>query len=148
MCGYGSCFFSWRKIVAFLICRLYDEDLFSGKRVMNTAKIIASSLLILLLSVVVVFAGSGKIVARGQGIEVTGSDVKVMKRIAGGEGHPSAKSLLEGTLRMKLFAAEARQESLSCLVAEGKSGFDQDFALAQCYLEARLTAMKVKDEAV
>jgi len=115
---------------------------------MNVVRIITASLLILLLSAVTAFTGMDKVLARGQGVEVTDSDVKAMKRIAGGGGHPTAKALVEGTLRMELFAAEARREGLPCPAAEEKKGFDQVFALAQCYMEAKLAAMTVKDDAV
>ena len=93
-------------------------------------------------------AGSERIVARGDGITVTSADLVAMKKTVKQSAPPSGQALVEGTLRVKLFAQEARREGVDCPVVVDKSGFEEDIALAGCYLQVRLDALTTDDEAV
>ncbi len=115
---------------------------------MKTIRIIVVSLFVVMLAGAGVYADSERIVARGDGIKVTAADMAAMKKASKQAGQPSEKALVDGTLRMKLFAAEARKEGLECPAAADKGGFDQDIALARCYLEACLAVLTLRDEAV
>lgn len=93
-------------------------------------------------------AGSkkGRIMARGDGIEVTDVEVKAMQNAFG--GRPTRRGLLEGTVKMALFAEEALEEKITCPAAAEVAGFKRTIALANCYLYARLDSLDVRDGAV
>jgi len=115
---------------------------------MKIIRIIAVSLFVVMLAGAGAYADSARVVARGDGLEIFGADVALMKKTVGQSAQPSAEALVEGTVRMKLFAAEARKGGIECPAAADTSGFDQDIVLAGCYLEARLAALTLRDEAI
>lgn len=115
---------------------------------MKKIRITVVGLFIVMLAISGVHADSGRVVARGDGIEITTAEVAVMKKTVGQSAHPSAKALVEGTVRMKLYAVEARKGGVECPAAVDKSGFAQDIVLAGCYLDARLAALSLRDEVI
>lgn len=88
----------------------------------------------------------GRVMARGDGIEVTAVEVKAMRNVFG--GRTSRKGLLEGAVKMVLFAKEALQEKVACPSAAEVAGFKRTIALANCYLHTRLDSLEVRDGAV
>ena len=110
----------------------------------------------ILLAVVVIvvtslsaFGAPKKIVAHGDGFVVTREQVKAMQAaFANGGFRPTSKGLLEGTVKMVLFAEEARRESFTCPSAAAASGFAQTIELSNCYLRTRLGELDIGDKAV
>ncbi len=106
------------------------------------------AMLFIMFAVVSSSAGSekGKVVARGDGVVVTVAEVNAMRNVYG--GHPTNRGLLEGTVKMVLFAKEALEEKIACPAVADVAGFEQTITLANCYIQSRLDSMDVRDDAV
>lgn len=95
------------------------------------------------------FGSQETVVARGDdGFVVTEADVRIIRGKLKADFKPSNKALIEGAVRMALFAREASRLKIECPVAEDIKGFDRDIVLANCYMQERLKEMDLAAGAV
>jgi len=101
------------------------------------------SILIAMIMVMPAFGSQEKVVAQGDGIVVTEADVRAMRAMDEGHITPTRKALVEGTVRVMLFAREADKQEIDCPPAEGTEGFARTMAMAGCYMLQRLKKMEL-----
>lgn len=121
----------------------------NSERPMKKSRIIALSIAMIALSALSALGASRNIVAHGDGFVVTSKEVKAMRAaFANGGFQPSSKGLLEGTVKIVLFAKQALREGFDCPSVSKSTGFSRTIALSNCYLRTRLGELDVGSKAV
>lgn len=97
------------------------------------------SLVVIVISFSLSFAGQKGVVAQGDGITVTETEVMAMQGYADNQNfRPSRRALVKATVKTILFAEEALKRGMDCPGAAEKEAFDRTVLLAGCYLKTRL----------
>lgn len=122
---------------------------------MSTMSRIAYILEVLLIGVFLLISGPAAadddVLAVGKGFEVSQSFVRNMGNFFEQHGlHTSSEELLEGAVRMKLFAIDAKEQGLVDDIPQGSS--EQDFKdlmrIQNLYLKNELKKLPVEDRVV
>jgi len=106
-------------------------------------KSFSSNLIGILCVAVILFGAFGisaaQVVARGDGLEVTGSEVNALRQhLSKVALKPSRRSLVDLAVQNELFAREAIREKLVCPRSAEVKGLSRTVMLARCYLDNRL----------